>query len=119
MIKIELPGKDGAEVITLSLVRESKLGRRLLKKCTHVHVTVDTSLKELECNDCKEKLNPVDWIAEMISEWYRIQDITRRHSEAAALYAAKQRCRCEHCNRITKINPPTPADSSVRSLQPG
>jgi hypothetical protein len=118
MIKIDLPA-EGADVISLTLVRDSRLARKFTKKCTHNRIEVDTTLSEMLCLDCKEKLNPVQWVADMIEEWHRIDDLTRRNREAAANYEAKRRCRCEHCNKITNVRPPSLAEvTAFRKSKP-
>lgn len=109
MIKVDLPA-EGAEVISLTLIRESRFGRRFTKRCAHSNVQVDTTLADLLCLNCNEKLNAVQWVADMIEEWHRITDLTRRNREAAANYEAKKRCRCQHCQKITNVRPPSLAE---------
>jgi hypothetical protein len=109
---IEFSDESGATVISLTLARE----RRGLfsfpgdKICHHRHVTVDTSLAELKCDDCGERLNAVEWIANNIENWRYIRDMYEEQKRAAARYEAKRRTRCEHCSKLTRVNPPTNAE---------
>jgi hypothetical protein len=102
----------GATVISLSLVRESRRTGYTLPgdPCQHIHVTVDTSLAELRCDDCKERLSPVQWLADSIDNWRHIQRERDALTRERARYEAKQRTRCEHCNKITRVVPATSAE---------
>lgn len=91
---------DQAKVISLQDAR----WRFSLAKCKHFHMTIDQTLYTVKCDDCGEKLNPVDVLARFAGEesrWAR---------EAAALRElhrrldARRRCKCQHCGAMTRIN---------------
>lgn len=111
--KVELPGIEGGKLITL----ESR-GRPYFKRdgCRHMSIIARQDLTTVECRECGEKnLSPVDWIIKMIEEWYRIENLILQHKQATAYYEAKQRTRCEHCRKITRVAPATSAE--VRQFQ--
>lgn len=109
LLKVELPDPGGdAKVITL----ESR-GRPYFKGegCRHLSIIVRRELTCIECSECGEKnLSPVDWIHAMIAEWFRVTNLITRYKEVMARFEAKQRTRCEHCLKITKVNPATAAE---------
>lgn len=112
-LTVSLPGVGDSKVITL----ESR-GRPYFKSdgCRHLSIIVRRELTTVECRDCGEKnLNPVDWIHTMIEEWYRVKDLHLRYEQAQKRFDAKQRCRCEHCNKITRVRPATAAE--VRQME--
>jgi len=85
--------------------------------CQHSAVKIDRLEAMLVCCDCGKEINPIEWIAFMAEHWHRIQDLTRRYSEAKVSYEAKKRCRCEHCGQLTKVRPATAAQ--VREFKRG
>jgi hypothetical protein len=52
-------------------------------------------------------LNPIEWPAALAEERHR----------AKAAYEAKERCRCEHFNKITRVKPASAAE--VRAFKKG
>ena len=113
-MKLELDGLDGNDnVISIEVARKMLFER----KCRHYNVYVDTTLEGIECRDCKERLNPVEWLAFMTEEWERISRLYRLYTEAKALYDEKQKTQCEHCKKITRVNPPS--DFTKRMRQRG
>lgn len=79
--------------------------------CNHLSIIVSEGLATVECKKCGEKnVSPIDWIRSMIGEWYRVKDLMTRYKTALARYEAKQRTRCEHCSKITRVNPATAAE---------
>lgn len=105
-IKVELPGIEGGNVISLEVARK----RWFEDECRHLNIIVDRTLTKLTCKDCKADVVPTEWIASMIEEWYRIGDLITRYKDMKARFEAKQRCRCEHCNKITSVRPATAAE---------
>lgn len=73
------------------------------KRCRHAHVQVDRKLAELTCLDCKERLNPIEyiaWVAEGIAGWeYERQQIKKAREQ----YAEIKKCRCTKCGEWTEI----------------
>jgi hypothetical protein len=78
--------------------------------CPHRHVSLDTSHAELECDDCKHRLNPIEWIANHLDHWHWIQrkidefkETERRAAAAMTALELRQRAKCEHCGGITRV----------------
>ncbi|ROO28231.1 hypothetical protein [Salinisphaera orenii] len=85
-------------IISLSEVRWKYHG------CQHKRLRVDEQLATVECRDCGEKLNPVHVIARMAKE----ESLWRRRLDALRAVRQKlekrQRCKCDHCGRMTRIH---------------
>lgn len=109
MIEVKLPDEAG-NVVELAVVRDSILARRAKEQCPHRRVKIDTVLSQLICRDCKASLNPVGWLAMLAEEWARVRRLTEQLRDATAKFEAKKRTRCEHCFKVTKVNPATPAE---------
>jgi ribosomal protein S27E len=100
--KIELPGDDG-NVISLEVHRASFQARRLRKTCTHSRVLMDTSLAELMCRDCGEKLNPVEYLAYLVEEWARIERLYAMYNQEKEYVETRKKVKCRHCGHFTNI----------------
>lgn len=72
-------------------------------ECQHKRVIVSRKLAELRCQDCNERLNPIEYIhnvANGFANWdYEIERITK----ARADLDERSKCYCEHCGKLTKI----------------
>lgn len=72
-------------------------------KCRHLHMTVDEGLDTVECDDCREKLNPIAVLLRFATEesqWTReAQRLRDLHRELDA----RIRCKCQHCGQMTRI----------------
>lgn len=112
---INLPDKNGENVISIEVARE----RFDAKHCKHRKVTVDEKLSYLKCRDCKETVNPIWWITRLAQEWWRVKNLYEQNRRAAALFEEKQRTRCEHCGRFTKVNAPEHFHSNLRKMGNG
>lgn len=110
---VDLPDKDGGNVISIEVAREYYSEKR----CQHRKVTVDSRLSYLKCRDCKETINPVWWITRLAENWYRVKNLYEQNRNAAKLFEEKQRTRCQHCGRITKVNPPENFESNLRKME--
>lgn len=86
------------KVISLSAVR-MRIG-----KCEHKHLIVDEQLSLVTCQACGEQINPIYVLSRMATEeslWMR-----RFHAmnEAREKLKLRQRCKCDHCGRMTQIH---------------
>ncbi|ODN41126.1 hypothetical protein [Piscirickettsia litoralis] len=72
-------------------------------RCQHGRFRVDHRMAYVECGICGEKINPM-WalhnIAKQESRYSLRLDSLNAQSEKAAL---KNRCKCQHCGKMTKI----------------
>jgi Zn finger protein HypA/HybF involved in hydrogenase expression len=110
----KLPIGDG-NVIELSVVRDSFMRRRIGRKCKHLRCELDESLAELKCNDCGERLSPVAYIKVIVEAWDYYEQRIQQYEETKKRFEAKTRCRCEHCQKMTRVRPATAAQ--VRALE--
>lgn len=115
-LTVKLPDRAG-NVIQLSVVRAGLYERRMRGKCPHTNVEIDSTLDVIMCLQCKTALNPVAWISMLAAEWARVQNLTREYRTAKAVFEAKKRTRCEHCNKITNVRPASAAE--VREFKKG
>jgi len=71
--------------------------------CRHLRAFVDEQKAELECADCGEKLNPIQYLATMarkLTSWdYEAQRIQKLRAELAE----RKKCRCLKCGEWTEI----------------
>lgn len=80
------------------------------QRCLHRQVSLDTTHAELKCDTCEMRLNPIEWISNLVDEWHYIQrGITRWHDARRAAKAEqgalelKQRAKCQHCGKMTRV----------------
>lgn len=108
---IELPDIEGTNVISIEVARKTRYDRT----CHHQNIAIDYDLMDIQCKDCNQMINPVAWIGMMAEEWHRVNSLYEKHKKAAALYEEKSRTQCQHCKRLTKVNPPNRFDSRLRA----
>ena len=106
-MKIELPADDAGKVVSIEVARKSLMERRYHAECPHLQIKIDTLLSEVTCRGCGAKINAVEWISIMASEWSRVKQLYERLEASKAAYEEKKTCRCEHCKKVTKVTPPT------------
>ena len=103
-MKINLPDETG-NVISMEVKRENFYTRRLMKTCTHSSVFIDTAASEIECKAYGIKLNPIEYLANLVNEWQRVQWLYERTNAAIELLKDKQKARCQHCGKYTQVKP--------------
>lgn len=73
------------------------------KKCRHKQLLIDEESASVECADCGELLNPMAMLARFTKEqsvWqYRLEELKKFEAEIDK----KKRCKCEHCEKMTRI----------------
>lgn len=76
---------------------------RFNRVCMHNRFILDTSLDAVTCGICGEKLNPM-WVLENLAiRESRYEIRIRKLQKTEEKTAAKLRCKCEHCGKMTKI----------------
>lgn len=116
-MKIDLHDpNDIAKVISIEVARKRSMMFKEAE-CKHTSVIVDRMEAKLTCRGCGKEVSPIEWIATMAEHWGYVRELTRRYDEAKATFEAKQRCRCEHCGKITSVRPATAAQ--VREFKRG
>lgn len=111
-MNFDLEDENGGNVISIEVAREYYSA----KTCEHRKVTVDQKLTYIKCRDCKQNINPIWWLTQLIGKWSHFKRLHARYTAAAKLYEEKQRTRCEHCRRITRVNPPEKFESNLRKM---
>lgn len=119
MILTPIDGSEFSNVIELSQRKGNDEGKpsepyRLVKgfayynkdgtkKCRHRKVLLDEARTEVECAECGAMLNPV-WL---LGEFMRVESIWSQQLAALkkqiAEADAKTRCKCQHCQKMTRI----------------
>lgn len=103
---MNIPIDDKVTVLPVRKKQEGKaieLVQSNYGDCKHAHVLVDPQLSELTCRDCKQRLNPIQYIANVANglngwEYERSQIL-----KARADHAERTRCRCTKCGEWTEI----------------
>jgi len=110
MIRIDLKGEAGKNVVSLDVVRRLVFERDAKDSCAHEAVLVDPVLATLECRTCRAQLSPTEWIARLAERWQYVQNLTTQYTRSYRLAKAlearleeRARCTCEHCGRVTRI----------------
>lgn len=72
-------------------------------QCRHVNVAVHEDLAEVVCRDCDAKLNPI-WVLTRMAKEETKWSLRRLEFQAAKEdLAQRQRCKCQHCGKMTNI----------------
>lgn len=102
-MRIDLPDEaDPSNVITIEEVEEWR--RKFQKKdaCEHRRIQVSAAEIVVTCLECGERLSTNAWLVEhRVNVWARVRNMYARNQETLKKIAAKERVRCQHCNRIT------------------
>lgn len=113
---VEIRDEAGAVVISIETVEAWR--RRYAKDaCPHVRIKLDRILATVECSDCHEKLNPVEWIAMAAEHWGSVQRTYEAQRTAAAELELKRKAKCQHCGRISEVRHPTASELRAWSKQ--
>jgi hypothetical protein len=100
---VEIPGEGDENIIYLDVVRRNFQARRVYQECAHSKIRIDTSLSEIICKDCGEKINPVEWLANFVEEWVRITRKLEDLNEAQKNLDARSSVLCRNCSKMIKI----------------
>ncbi len=101
-MKVEMPNETN--VISIEVVRRSRIEKKLRAECTHIRTSVNVELNHLTCLDCGAHLNAVEWIAQLAEEWDRIQRMTAEYRAAAEKHEQRTRTKCRHCGQFTPVS---------------
>ena len=84
------------------------LARFKHKSCPHTEVRVDETLYYIECANCGQRLNPIGWLIDVAKKGERglfeCEIVQKRKERLLKNIAARNRCKCEHCGKLTKID---------------
>lgn len=76
---------------------------RFSVRCSHNKYIVDPKLNTVECGICGEKLNPMWVLTELCNQEQRAYRRLQVLNEQAEKAIAKNRCKCQKCGKITRI----------------
>ncbi len=82
---------------------DSVIRRESRFKCRHGKYIINESLAQVRCGQCDEMLNPI-WV---LTQFVGNDNSHQRHLKALNNLAdkadKKNKCKCQHCNKITVI----------------
>jgi len=84
-------------------ISENVIALKRSFKCAHNKFVVDPELDYVECGICGERLNPIWVICEFANREHRANQRIRALNEIAEKAIQKNRCKCEHCGKMTRI----------------
>jgi hypothetical protein len=93
---VDVTDEKGATVISIEVARPDWM-RRHSGECQHRRVYVDEDLSELECRDCKAKINPVRWVMKIHDQWRHVVAMYRGARAEQARLETKRRVKCPSC----------------------
>jgi len=71
--------------------------------CRHVHTQIDVEKSELLCLDCKEKLNPIQWLAKISTHERNAFENIKEWRALAQSIKDKCHTKCRYCGKMTPI----------------
>ena len=79
---------------------------RFSDRCVHNKFVIDQSLNTVTCGSCGKELNPM-WVLSQLcrkeaSAWDHLEYLEKQAEKAKD----KNRCKCEHCKKMTRIHKP-------------
>ena len=73
-------------------------------KCSHKRYVIDPQLAQVECADCKEKLDPMFALIALSQQETRFHELHERYQDELKRLNERLRTKCEHCNKVTRIS---------------
>lgn len=74
--------------------------------CSHFpgHFVVSESLADVTCVDCGEKLNPMWVLKQLANRDRKFADAHDRYADECKRLTERQRTKCDHCGKMTRIS---------------
>jgi hypothetical protein len=69
----------------------------------HGPYLVDASLREVECKACGRMLNPIDVLIHLSRQESQLNEKFKRIQWKVQLADKKNRCKCENCGKMTRV----------------
>jgi ribosomal protein S27E len=95
--------------------KEAKFG-----SCKHDSVLVDKDLWNIECADCGEILDPIQYLVNLAGEEtlskFRLDTMQEEYMRIEDVLKKRTHTKCEHCGKSTKITGWTSPDLSDNGL---
>lgn len=74
------------------------------EQCVHRAFVIDHEKSEVECKDCKAKLNPMWVLQKLAARDHRFQEAHVRYNEEMKRLDERTRTKCQHCGKLTRIS---------------
>lgn len=111
-MKIDIPEEEPPElapVFTLPVKPRDNDSERVLTQvhsyaCMHKRFTVDERLQEVECRDCKVKLNPMFALLSLCRQEGRYHELHARYQDEMQRLGERSKTKCQHCDKMTRIS---------------
>lgn len=72
--------------------------------CRHTRFVVDEKLEQVECADCKERLNPIYALLQLCRQETRYHELHARYQDEMKRLAERSRTKCRKCGQMTEIS---------------
>ena len=107
-MKIEIP-PPLAPVLKLPVTPQKNDLERVLQevhsyKCGHRRFTIDAKLMQVECRDCKEKLDPMYALIALSRQETQYHELHARYMDELTRLGERSKTKCQHCQRMTRIS---------------
>lgn len=74
-------------------------------RCRHNHgYIVDGKLAEVTCAGCKEKLNPIWVLEQLMNKEHRFHELHERYQDEMKRLGTRSKTKCQHCQKMTRIS---------------
>ena len=70
----------------------------------HVTYIVDEAAAEVECSNCKARLNPMWVLARLAHNETQYHEFASRYQEEMQRLSERTRTRCDYCGKMTRIS---------------
>jgi len=71
--------------------------------CEHNSILVDADLWEIECAECHEKLNPIEYLIKLAQNERLVKMEATMIREQIKQLSNRVRTKCQHCGKMTRI----------------
>jgi len=72
--------------------------------CKHTQFTIDRQLAHVKCRQCGETLDPMFVLLQLASDETMYHQFHKRYEEELSRLRKRQKTKCQHCKRITRIS---------------
>lgn len=107
---IETDSEEAGNVVPLGVQfkAQEKLERVLTVThagtCMHTRgFLLDDTLEHVRCKTCNEALNPMFVLKRLAHQETKYHELQARYQDELARLSERNRCKCEHCGQMTRI----------------
>lgn len=94
---------DIFEIKTGDLLNRERILTPSTNYCMHRHLEVDIKNELVLCTDCKERIIPMVALKQMMDTEGQLHRRIETMKEILTKAAKKNRCKCEKCGEMTRI----------------